>query len=61
MWIGNGSGGHGVYLYNLQTSETTLMNNSQTEYIGGIAGNWIVWSQINSETGRSETYVMNCE
>lgn len=60
MWIGNGSGGHGVYLYNLQTFETTLMNNSGTEYVGDINGNWITWSQANSETGNSETYVMNC-
>jgi len=36
------------------------MNNSQTEYIGDINGNWITWSQINSETCKSETYVMNC-
>lgn len=36
------------------------MNNSQTEYIGDINGNWITWSQTNSETGKSETYVMNC-
>ncbi len=60
MWIGNGSNGHGVYLYNLQTSETTVMSNTGTEYIGDVNGNWITWSQVNSETGKSETYVMNC-
>lgn len=57
MWIGNGSGGHGVYLFDLQTFEAVIISNTGTEYAGGIDGNWIVWSKINLETGKSGTYI----